>query len=367
MSFSFTLLLFVLIGRKVKENFANYFLLSLLGMVAIGTLYVISLNYLVLPRFINYFINSLPALFGCLIYLYVRYSIYSINQFRLSNLLHFLPVVVAIPLGYFDSKELTFAGIFLEIGLKIVVSIVYILLTLRMLRNQKKITLNHFSNTDKTDLKWLVFIVRIGLISYFIYLVIMLLWALNFQIADNLGFYSNFIVLIFIFPICYYGLTATMVFVRISNLNAEQIVKPIINETPERNKSEIKELISHEKAEQIYQQLLLLINTKKLYLNENLTIEDLAREIDLHSKYISFVINSQSGKNFFDFINQFRVKEFNNMVLQPKNKHLSFLAMAFDCGFGSKSSFNRAYKNEMGISPTQFLKENQISVHNSTI
>jgi AraC-like DNA-binding protein len=123
------------------------------------------------------------------------------------------------------------------------------------------------------------------------------------------------------------------------------------------NKNEKKELISKEEASFILQKIILIIETKKLFEDENLMIEDLAREIDLHSKYVSYVINTIAGKNFFDFINQFRIKEFNAEVLSPQNKNLTFLTIAFNCGFGSKSAFNRAYKSEMGISPTEFIKK----------
>jgi AraC-like DNA-binding protein len=171
---------------------------------------------------------------------------------------------------------------------------------------------------------------------------------------------ANMIVFLFILPISYYGITYTTVFAQISTFDAEDedglldafAGKPFLKDKA----PEAKELIAFEKAVTIYQELLILMETKKPYLDEDLMLEHLAKELNQHSKYLSYVINAQAKMTFFDFINHFRVQEFNRKVLEPKNRQLTFLSIAFDCGFGSKSSFNRAYKNEMGISPTEFIK-----------
>ena len=361
MSFGLNLLIFLLAINKRKDNFANIFLLSLLGIVLIGTGYVILLNYTSFSiDLISILINSLPTLVGSLTYLYVFYTIHSLKKLQPLSLIHLFPILPAMFLSYFENDSNTWLTLILNIVLKIFVSIIYFALSIKILQNHKKNIQNHFSKTDVIDLKWLLFIVKAGLISYLIYLLIMTLWILNVPIASNLDTYPNFIVLIFILSISYYGIKSTNVFEGITRLNNEQNSIPNFTNNQENldlKKIENKELISNEKANDIYQKIASIIKSKKLYQNENLMIEDIAKELDIHSKYISYSINSISGKNFFDFINHFRVNEFNVEVLKPENKQFTYLTIAFNSGFGSKSAFNRAYKNEMGFSPSEYIKK----------
>lgn len=364
MSIGLNLLLIFFTIRVLKNNFANLFLLSLLSIVLLGTSYVISLNYFTYHfTILPHFINSLPALIGSFTYLYVFYSINSLKKFHRVSIIHLLPFLVAFPLCYFENEDITFTSIVLNIGVKIIVSLVYFVISLKLLKKYKTAINNHFSKTEMIDLKWLEFVVKIGFISYIIYFIIMILWYIDVDALSNIDSYANTIVIIFIFSISYYSISSTKVFERISNLNSVETLQDeakieTINQFV--NKNEKKELINTEEAELILKKIISIIETKKLFENENLMLEDLAKELDLHSKYVSYVINNIAGKNFFDFINHFRIMEFNKEVLNPKNKNLTFLTIAYNCGFGSKSAFNRTYKREMGVSPSQFVKKQQI-------
>ncbi len=363
MALGITLLLVVLLIRKLKENRANAYLLVLLVSVFLGTIYAILFNYFNFSFFIiGHIFNALPALFGVFTFLYVRQSLAMTQRCDKNCLFHSLPFILATVLSYFETSELSFVSIVLNIGLKILVSILYLIISHNLIQKQQIFTRNHFSNLDKVDLKWLHFIVKLGLISYFLYFFFMLLWAFDVQFIQHIDAYSNLVVLIFILPISYYGLTTTTVFAQISSANyiLQEDAENLNESKKVEHKTELKELISSQKADEIFTNLLFLIETKKIYLLDNLMLEYIAKELNLHSKYLSYVINNKSGKTFFDFINYFRVKEFNKQVLNPANKHLTLLAIAFNCGFGSKSSFNRAYKNEMGISPSQFIKKHQL-------
>jgi AraC-like DNA-binding protein len=356
-SFGLNLVLFFLTIKILKANFANIFLLALLSLLLVGTTYLILLNYFSFPfPILTHIIDSLPSLVGSLTYLYVYYSINSFKKIHAISLIHFLPFFIAFPLSFISTDEVSIISVFYNIGLKIIVGIIYFIWSLRILNVHKRLIKNNFSKIDKIDLKWLAFVVWIALISYLIYLSVMILWVLNIQIVANVTIYANAIVFLFILSISYYSLSSTTVFKQISNfktLNSEIPDENITNALINDNK---KELMSLESAEQIFRTIVLVIETKKMYKIENLMLEDLSKELNIHSKYLSSVINRVSNKNFFDFINSFRIKEFNTEVLNPKNRQLTYLAIAFDCGFGSKSAFNRAYKNEMGVSPSVFVK-----------
>ncbi len=98
-----------------------------------------------------------------------------------------------------------------------------------------------------------------------------------------------------------------------------------------------------------------LIEQDRIYLQPELTLADVARQLRTNPSVVSGVINGIYKKNFNDFVNAYRVKEFKRQIQSPNNKHLTLLAVALDCGFNSKSTFNRAFKNATGITPKQFV------------
>lgn len=89
-------------------------------------------------------------------------------------------------------------------------------------------------------------------------------------------------------------------------------------------------------------------------------MSDQARQLDIHPNYISQVINSVEQKNFYDFINEHRVEEFKQLVSLSENQHFTLLALAFECGFNSKTSFNRNFKKATGMTPSTYLEQRNI-------
>jgi AraC-like DNA-binding protein len=95
---------------------------------------------------------------------------------------------------------------------------------------------------------------------------------------------------------------------------------------------------------------------EKLYINPELTLSQLSDLLGTHNSLVSYVINTGFEKNFNDFVNEFRINLFKNKINDPKLSHYTLLALAFECGFNSKSTFNRAFKKATGLMPSDFLK-----------
>ena len=72
--------------------------------------------------------------------------------------------------------------------------------------------------------------------------------------------------------------------------------------------------------------------------------------------HLSKVVNSGLDKNFNDFVNGYRVEAVKNKMSDPSTAHLTLLGIAYECGFNSKATFNRAFKKHAGVSPSAFLK-----------
>jgi len=79
-------------------------------------------------------------------------------------------------------------------------------------------------------------------------------------------------------------------------------------------------------------------------------------ELNIISHYLSQVINEQFNLNFFDFVNRYRVEVFKEKIKDTVFRNYSLLGIAFECGFNSKSAFNRIFKQATGLTPSQFKK-----------
>jgi AraC-like DNA-binding protein len=94
--------------------------------------------------------------------------------------------------------------------------------------------------------------------------------------------------------------------------------------------------------------------TTKRYLDNELTIDELARDLGLPPKIVSQVINEGFSSNFFDFVNKFRVEEAKSLLINPPDDKMTIQEIMYHAGFNTKSSFNTAFKKFTGQTPTQF-------------
>ena len=90
------------------------------------------------------------------------------------------------------------------------------------------------------------------------------------------------------------------------------------------------------------------------YLQPDITLSELAMRLHTNTSVLSAAINTGFGKNFNDFVNQYRVDAFLAKMQSGEMKHFTLLAIAFECGFNSKATFNRAVKKATGKSPSEF-------------
>lgn len=99
-----------------------------------------------------------------------------------------------------------------------------------------------------------------------------------------------------------------------------------------------------------------LMGVQKIYLEPELTLTELARKMGTNASLLSKVINASYQQNFNDYVNSFRVQEVISRMSDPQYSNLNILGIAYDAGFNSKSTFNRAFKKVTGTIPRDFLK-----------
>lgn len=103
--------------------------------------------------------------------------------------------------------------------------------------------------------------------------------------------------------------------------------------------------------------LLTHISENKPYLNPDLSLRDLAKQIDIHPNHLSWLLNNSIGLNFNEFINQYRIEAFKSNAKAQENENLTIEGLAYESGFNSKTVFNTYFKRETGLTPRQFLKQ----------
>ena len=101
---------------------------------------------------------------------------------------------------------------------------------------------------------------------------------------------------------------------------------------------------------------------EKPFLDQHLTRAKLAGMMKIPSHHLAYVIKMEYNQTFTDFINSYRLELLLEMLDDPKYKNFTLLALAFECGFNSKSTFNRYFKTHLGKTPTEFLKLKQENV-----
>jgi AraC-like DNA-binding protein len=229
----------------------------------------------------------------------------------------------------------------------------YCIWDLALLRKHSKNIAEFFSFHEKVNLKWVNYIVY----SYFLlFLVtsILIFGAVHFQLLsiENAFALVGITLCLMLIAFGFYGFRQTAIF---SNIDTGRIADLKIA-TPEKALYS-KSGLTFEKIEILANQLNKHMEQEKPFLNEDLNLTLLAEQSQISPPHLSQVINQYFQKNFYDFINQYRVEEAKKRLLSADYRHLSILGIAFDCGFKSKSSFNRYFKKYTGTAPSEFKKK----------
>jgi len=132
-----------------------------------------------------------------------------------------------------------------------------------------------------------------------------------------------------------------------------------LNEIPSKKSAapyEDSNLLSDKEASILEHQLNHQLEIEEIFLNPELTLRDVAETVGSTEKKVSYLLNQRLKTNFYEFINKHRVEKFKLEVAKSENKNLSIVGIAFNCGFSSKSSFYRAFKSQVSMSPSEYLK-----------
>ncbi len=103
--------------------------------------------------------------------------------------------------------------------------------------------------------------------------------------------------------------------------------------------------------------ILQLIQTEKAYEDAELSLTEVAKQLKTNPTIVSKVINQGFALNFNDFINHYRIEAVKEKLKAGEQKIQTLLGIAYDCGFNSKATFNRAFKKSTGQSPKEWMEK----------
>jgi len=137
-------------------------------------------------------------------------------------------------------------------------------------------------------------------------------------------------------------------------------------QTEDRNKPEHDEAkhedkykntrLNDKECKLICEKLYTYFEKEKPYTNSDLKIVDLAQALNCSSHSLSFIFNQYLTKNYYDFINEYRVKEFKHLISDVNYSKYTLSALAERCGFSSRASFFRSFKKLTGITPNEYIR-----------
>lgn len=340
--------LFNLKGAQSQANKILGFLLLTFSVILFS--YVLYwTNYNLEFPYLNGWYHPLLLVSGVLFFLYVR-SIITGQKIRKSDWLHFIfPIAMALCLMplYIDNfqgeRRLMLSKAFrpfILIGFNAYLKVVYLGIYLFF-----SFRLYYQANLKDSYLKpWFSYL----LISYSgYYLTIVLYYALV-----NLSFFNvtwdymiSFAMSFFIFCVSFLGYVYPQVLAGkpVSNILLRH--KYQNSGLTERGELELKE------------KLLALMVKDELFLNNDLNLNQLALAANTTRHNVSLVINKYFNQNFFDFINEYRIRYVQGLFLKPECQGEHVIQLAYRAGFNNKVSFNKAFKKFTGQTPLSYKSE----------
>ena len=295
------------------------------------------------------------TIYGALLYVYVR-QVVKKTGIKVSDALFLIPPLVTIALlfPYYsldtESKIQAFADrtsydyiYFPDYGIWIVIAIMFFYagLTYFSFWQNKRIGFR-----ENKWLKWFV-----GSYLGFAFMFALYIGLVRFQLMDpSYDYFVDIVIVFFIGMLTFFGFIQPEVFEGKSIKEAIPFIK--------YRKTGLSDALSMEMKEK----LLHLMETRRPYVDNDLRLDDLSLMMKLSRNHTSQIINEHFNLSFFDFINQYRIKDAKNLLLQNKEDNRTITQIAYDVGFNNRASFYKAFKKfSEGGSPSEYIKHTHAS------
>jgi len=328
--------------------------------------------------------KMIPFTYGPFLLIYSKMLVLSKPVFRGKYLLHFIPftfisiyyLFIISDTNAIDELNQSFLGgtistMHIAYATLLIISIIYYVIRVLILLNIHKMKmLNHFSyQSEKNNLNWLK---TISIIFAIIYPTAVL--SRIFNIVVDYEVFSPIIFPIlgftfFAYALSIFGFQQDSIFIspsfarlqsrreRLDKINEEKIDFKVLEEEIIENSKYEKSGLKPETYSKYSNIIIEYMNTHKPYLDNTFSIQKMAEDLHIQKFYITQVLNEHLNKNFYTFVNDFRIEDVKTLIKNNDNNKYTLLSLAFDVGFNSKTSFNTTFKKYTGKTPSQYRKD----------
>ena len=336
---------------KRANQAANHFLALVLATIVLQMIWVLGFDI----RLGNYFPrwSWLPLQFslalGPLIYFYVLRITRPEYKFSWKDMLHFSPLLLQQGVLVLEIKEsikngaatydtLTFAALSPILQLLAAISVtIYLRRCYKLIRDFHRRLKVNGNDRPQYELRWLRRLLkRFGL-----------LWLLGIPCTIAVYFFFHGQLGIYAYYPFYFLLAAMMI-----RMAAAAFLRPDV--TAPAPPPPVSKLVPAADVMQKGKWLRKAMEANLFYQDPDLSLRSLAETLEMHPNELSRIINTAFGKNFNDFVNEYRIREVTLKMQDPAYDRITLLGMALDAGFNSKSTFNRAFRQMTGKSPAEY-------------
>ncbi len=359
----------VLLTRK-NNPFPNRILSILLGLFSLNLVNLAVKE----SSATNYSLFTAPFsfIYGPLLWLYVSALTGRLpERFRFRTFAHFIPFLTVLfiltPLGAWTSSNARFA----LLSVQIVQYAAYLSAALFALKRYEKVILGFFSTAEELSLRWLRIVITIDFVTLGIVallFVLQLFGLYDLSHSHALPRVTFILSSLCIYVIGYFSLLQPTISPRAAY--AADILEPGSIEWNEpaslpagdSPRDTATNILKYEKSrlddhilDAYKEELTAYMERAKPFIDPELTLQELADALSLSYHTLSQVINAGFNKNFYSFVNEYRVAEVKRLLAEAELEK-SVLFLAFEAGFNSKSNFNNIFKKMTGMTPSEYRR-----------
>lgn len=360
----------VIVSLPSENKRANWTLAAFIGAESIR-LFVIAQFFS--EKWVTYIpfyhLLHLSYAFGPLLYFYVRTLVSSDYRFTKWSLVHFTPILVATYiLGYSSlvfnpgdfmyesykaiprALEVKIALVTLPVFLSL---LIYSLLALHYLRQHTRTIKAYFSSLERINLKWLQFIVYLCLLTAVVSGTTELMRA---AVPLNLGprvIASVLLSVFLIYFIGFMGIRQPVIFKQRGEEGSDgrKFEPAVVDQVSEKYQ---KSGLTPDDVSRLWNKVKTHMVQEQPFMDNEIKLGALAEQLQTRPNYLSQVINSCAEKNFFEFINGYRIEEAKRRLASPECSDQSISTIATSVGFSSQNAFNMHFKKITATTPRKF-------------
>jgi AraC-like DNA-binding protein len=385
-AFHSILLIIAITSLQDYNRQANRWLIISLGLTAVLiTIKVVSAYRTVAQDYtwLLFLPDFMFFLYAPIFYFYIQKLLFKTPKFPRNWWVHFVPATVQfflyLPYWLMNSRilqikivnqESDIQGLFIVIGIVAWIYNVYYWFECRKVIRTYKQAYGEQSSYEQ-NIQYLSTVLNIQLVCLVFWLFEGVLYASNLLLRFDFAmvYEQNADVIWLIFStipyfLGYFAIQQPEIFkLHVHETNQffqqKQAIEPLAESVTQSSTDDIleteKEIPSAKNLDHYRENIDSFMLKNKPYTNTGLTLNELALKLKMPPHQLSKIINEVYQKNFFDFVNEYRIEEFKERFEDPRNKQYTMLAIAFEVGFNSKTAFNRAFKKKTQQTPREYF------------